>query len=104
LIASLDLLLGWGVARIAASLSALNARLAEQFQARGFTVPAPAARSPHFFGVGLPPGAPKDLAARLAQEGVYLSVRSGKMRVSPHLWIDGEDEARLIAALDRHLG
>lgn len=103
LIASLELLLDWGVERIAATLSALNARLAEQFQARGFAVPAPADRSPHFFGVGLPANAPADLAARLAAEGVYLSVRSGKMRVSPHLWIDQEDEARLIAALDRQL-
>lgn len=102
-IAALELITRLDPARIAASLGALNDRLAAALVARGFTAPAPAARSPHYFGVRLPARAPADLGARLAADHVFVSVRGEKMRIAPHVWIDAEDEARFLAAIDRNL-
>lgn len=102
-VAALELLCAWRPARIAAALQAVNDRLAGALEMRGFDVPARALRSPHYFGVGLPPGAPDDLAARLAASNVFASVRGGRLRIAPHLWIDAEDEARFVAAIDAAL-
>lgn len=104
LLAALRLLRGWRVERIAATLAATNARLIAALEARGFAAPPPERRSPHYFGVRPPAGAPADLAARLAADKAHVSIRGDSMRVSPHLWIDAEDEARFLELLDRHLG
>ncbi len=103
-VAALKLIEAWRPERLAAALATINARLAAALAARGFAPPPEALRSPHFFGVRLPARAPDDLLERLRAERVYVSVRGDKMRISPHLWIDAEDEARFLAALDRHLG
>ena len=100
---AVELLLEWGVDRLASSLEAVNRRLLAGLLERGFTPPASHLRAPHYFGVRLPERAPADLAQRMAADQVYLSVRGAKMRISPHLWIDAEDEARFFSVLDRHL-
>lgn len=102
-IRALELLLEWRPERIAAHLDALNGRLVAALADRGFQPPPDRLRSPHYFGVGLPDHAPADLAQRLAAEQVHVSIRGARMRISPHLWIDAEDEARFIAAVDRAL-
>lgn len=103
-IASLELILGWGVERIAASLAAANRDLAARLAAIGLaTLPEPL-RGAHFLGVRLPPGAPADLVERLAREGVLVSRRGGSLRVTPHLYNDSADADRLVGALARALG
>lgn len=102
-IRAMELLLEWRPERISATLDQLNLRLISALVERGFTTPPEHLRSAHYFGVGLPPGAPADLAQRLAEKKVFVSVRGAKMRISPHLWIDAEDEARFIAAIDEAL-
>ncbi len=102
-IRAMELLLDWRPERIAVTLDQLNRRLIAALSERGFTAPPEHLRSPHYFGVGLPPGAPEDLAQRLAQQKVFVSVRGAKMRIAPHLWIDDEDEARFITAVDTAL-
>ncbi len=102
-VAALKLLLDWRVERIAATLDALNQNLLDELGARGFTPPPEHLRSPHYFGVELPANAPADLAQRMAAEQIYVSVRGPKMRIAPHLWVDEEDVARFLAAVDRHL-
>lgn len=103
-IASLELIAEWTPPRIAERLTAVNDRLSAALVERGFSAPASENRAPHFFGVGLPASAPADLAARLAAERVHVSVRGTKMRIAPHVWIDGEDEARFLAAVEQCLG
>lgn len=100
LLASLRLLNGWGPERISATLTARNRRLAAGFAERGFEPPDERLRAPHYFGLKTPPGTPEDLVQRLAARQVHVSVRNGKLRISPHVWIDDEDEARLFSALD----
>lgn len=98
-VAALDLLLGWGVADIEATLADRCRRLAPRLAALGLAPMPEAARGPHFLTARLPAGAPADLLARLAAAGVHLSARGGSLRITPHLWCDAEDEDRLIAAV-----
>ena len=44
-----------------------------------------------------------DLAERLAEEKVFVSVRGGSVRVSPHLYNTEEDVERLFSVLAKML-
>ena len=44
------------------------------------------------------------LIERLAAESIYVAPRLGRMRISPHVYNDGEDVDRFVAALRRVLG
>ena len=54
-------------------------------------------------GLKLGPGAPEDLAARLAAEGVFVSVRGESVRISPHLYNTEHDVRLLFAVLRKAL-
>ena len=96
-------ILAWGVEEIAASLQEITARIESEAEKLGIeTVPAPM-RAGHMIGLGLDPGAPKDLAVRLAQENVFVSVRGRNLRVSPHLYNTERDVERLFDSLKRHV-
>ncbi|HHC07181.1 MAG TPA: aminotransferase class V-fold PLP-dependent enzyme, partial [Actinobacteria bacterium] len=99
-IAALELVTGWGVVEVAATLADLTAVIAEEAAARGLEVPEPADRAPHIVGLRAPGGFPDDLGAELAARGVYVSIRGDAIRVSPHLYNDVEDVARFFAVLD----
>ena len=52
-------------------------------------------------GLKLGSAAPEDLSARLAAEGVFVSVRGNSMRVSPHVYNTEEDVERLFEVIGR---
>ncbi|MCA1730829.1 MAG: aminotransferase class V-fold PLP-dependent enzyme, partial [Actinobacteria bacterium] len=96
-------ILAWGVDNIADTLSGLTARIEDEARELGMkTVPAER-RAGHMIGLTLDPEAPKDLAARLAQENVFVSMRGRNLRVSPHLHNTEEDVQRLFDSLARHV-
>lgn len=97
-IAALEQLLDWQVERTAASLGAINARIAARLEASGFALPPPATRSPHILGVAVPPGA-SDIVARLAAQQIHISQRGAMLRISPHLHVSEHDIERLCEAL-----
>jgi selenocysteine lyase/cysteine desulfurase len=100
--AALDQILAWGVGEISDSLAPLVAEIASQAEVRGIgTTPAPY-RAPHFIGLRLDPPPPRDLLRRLGEEGLHISLRGETLRVSPHLYNDKADIARLFEGLDRH--
>jgi len=66
---------------------------------RGIEAVPKEARARHMIGLKLGTAAPQDLAARLAAQGVYVSVRGESVRVSPHLYNTERDVERLFAAL-----
>jgi selenocysteine lyase/cysteine desulfurase len=98
--AALERLLGWGVERIAATIAPLTDAVEAGAADLGMRVPGPGRRGPHMTGLRLPRPPAPDLAARLAERGVHVSVRSSSIRVSPHVYNSHEDVARLIDALD----
>jgi selenocysteine lyase/cysteine desulfurase len=102
-IEALRQILAWGVENIAASLRGLTARIEGEAEKLGMeTVPA-SMRVGHMIGLGLGPEAPRDLAIRLAEENVFVSVRGHNLRVSPHLYNTERDVERLFDSLVRHV-
>lgn len=91
-------LLDWGVGNIADTLSALNGRLASTVAKAGFECVAVERRAPHMLGVKVGAQA-SAIAQALKQHGISASFRGDLLRLSPHLWVDAEDEARLAEAL-----
>jgi selenocysteine lyase/cysteine desulfurase len=102
--ASVELILGWGVDRIEATLTQRNRTLAEALEARGLKVGPEADRGPHYLGALLPDSAPSDLIQRLRAEQIYASKRGNRLRITPHLFTSDADVERFLLALDRMLG
>ena len=96
-------ILEWGVENVAETLTGLTGLVEAEARGRGMRVVPAERRVGHMIGLGLDPGAPKDLAARLAGEGVFVSVRGRSLRVSPHVYNTGGDVEKLFDALARHL-
>jgi selenocysteine lyase/cysteine desulfurase len=98
--ASLELLHGWGVANIQATLRRRTAAIAERARAEFAIASVPdARRAGHYLGLRFAGGVPADLTARLAAGNVHVSVRGAAMRVTPHLWNTDADVERLFAVL-----
>lgn len=96
-------LLEWGVTSVAETLAGLTGLVEGEAARRGMRVVPAEKRVGHMIGLGLDPGAPRDLAVRLGGEGVFVSVRGRSLRVSPHLYNTERDVEKLFDALSRHL-
>lgn len=99
--ASIDLLLEVGVDRIWARVRALNDHAAEALRRAGHAVEAPTGDDPARSGsITFRPraGDPVALAERLGAEGIAVSCRRGRVRVSPHFYNTEEELDRLVAA------
>lgn len=103
-LAALEQLLDWTPEAVAASLGAINRRIAARLAEAGAACTPEAGRAPHFLGVRLPGGVPADLNARLAAANVHVSVRGDSLRITPHLHVTAEDEDRLCDVLIREAG
>lgn len=95
----LQQLKAWGVANIAASLTGLNAQIAERLQELGFTPPPSDRRAPHMFGARLPAGYEGDAVAKLRARNVFVSRRGQSIRFAPHLHVTEADVDQLFSAL-----
>ncbi|MBI1237018.1 MAG: aminotransferase class V-fold PLP-dependent enzyme [Alphaproteobacteria bacterium] len=84
---------------------ALNVALLERTRALeeavrplGVTCDTPE-RAAHYLCLALPSDAPGDMAQRLSREGVSVSQRGARLRVTPHLYTDDADIARFADAM-----
>lgn len=101
-IAALEYLGDIGIERLAAHNRSLVSSLRRAVADAGYTVHSREGRSSPFLVYSLPAG--QDPAAhveRLRGEGIHVSVRKGRLRVSPHIHNDEEDVSRFRAALAR---
>jgi len=103
MVAALERLSEWQVARVAERLGQLTRALAERAAEAGLRPGAAAIQAPHIIGFELPADAPADLIERLAGERVHVSRRGDRLRLSPHLHVEAHDLDRFAAALARHL-
>jgi len=102
-VAALRRIHAWGVPRISMTLAGMTGEIAGRAAGLGLgAVPAPL-RAPHYLGLRFPAGMPAGLGAQLASQHVYVSVRGSALRITPHLYNDGEDIDRLIRALSTAL-
>jgi selenocysteine lyase/cysteine desulfurase len=98
-VAALEQILAWRPERIAATIGMHTTSIAAAAAELGFVVAPPEFRSPHMIGLWQRGGVPGELATRLADAKVFVSVRGDAIRVSPHVWTSEEDVGRLLALL-----
>jgi selenocysteine lyase/cysteine desulfurase len=98
-IAALRQLQAWGVPRIAATLAAISARIAQPLQDLGFSVLPVALRAPNILGASLPDGAAGTVVTALRAQDIFISQRGRSLRFAPHLHVDDHDVQRLVQAL-----
>ena len=102
--ASLDLVLTWRPERVAAYCAAITQGAFDRLRSLGVRVEDPRWRSPHLFGLGLPPGARADrLKAALDRRRVGVSFRGASVRVSPNVYNARDDVEALVAAFEEGL-
>jgi selenocysteine lyase/cysteine desulfurase len=92
-------ILDWGVENVSETVGTLTDAIEEEAKKRGIEAIPAQRRARHMVGLKLGSHAPQDLAARLAREGVFVSVRGESVRLSPHLYNTAEEVDRLFAAL-----
>ena len=102
--AALAQILEWGVEAIAERSAALTAEASRLAEASGMESVPRRRLAGHMIGVRLGPRRPPDLAARLAAEGVYASVRGDSLRISPHVYNTASEVERLFGTLSGLLG
>ena len=104
----MEMVAEWGATAIAQRLAMLTERIAQGVRDIGASVPERRLRAPHILSLAFKnpdfgDGMPKGLVARLADEGVYVAARLGRMRISPHVFNDEADADRFVATLTRLL-
>ena len=99
----MEMVAEWGAPAIAARLAMLTGRIADSVRSLGASVLDRRVRAPHILCLGFKDGMPKGLVEGLADDGVYVAARLGRLRVSPHVFNDEADAERFIAALTRRL-
>ena len=93
-------LLAWGVEDIQASLRVLTERVARGAREMRLSVASEELRAGHLVGLRCPGGYRPEVASRLAERRVFVSVRGDRLRVSPHLYNTEADVDRLLEELD----
>ncbi len=103
---SLELLLGFGLEAIAERVLAITDLACERLHEIGAVV-ASIREGDHRSGIvsfELPGQDAGAVRARCLKRGVALAARGGKLRISPHAYVDESDVRRLVAALKREAG
>jgi selenocysteine lyase/cysteine desulfurase len=96
-------ILAWGVPEVAEALGDLTGLIEKEARDRGMQAVPAGRRGAHMIGLKLGPDAPKDLAVRLAEENVFVSMRGRSLRISPHLYNTEADVEKLFDSLARHV-
>src|SRR5215207_1766499 len=97
-------ILAWGIENVSNTIGQLTDLVEKEAKECGIEAVPAEKRARHIIGLGPEgPRAPEDLAARLASDNVFVSVRGGSIRVSPHLYNTERDVERLFNSLLRHL-
>lgn len=99
----MEMVADWGAAAVVERLRMLTDRIADGLSNIGVSVPERRFRTPHILSLSFKDGMLAGLVEGLANQGVYVASRIGRMRVSPHVFNDEADADRFVAALARQL-
>ncbi len=102
-IESLRQILEWGVDNVSGTIGEITDLIETEAARLGIEAVPKGKRARHMIGLKLGPAAPEDLAAQLAAQNVFVSVRGESVRVSPHVYNTEADVQRLFAALEQVL-
>lgn len=98
-IAAMERLLGWGVEEIGATIRDMTSAIASRARALGLGAEPASLRSPHYLSLEWRHGDTGALMEKLAAERIFISLRGGTLRITPHVYNNAEDIERLIAVL-----
>ena len=93
-------ILDWGVENVSETIGELTGLIEERARERNIEAIPAKSRARHMVGLRLGSAVPEDLAARLARERVFVSVRGESVRVSPHLYNTERDVRRLFEVIE----
>ena len=99
--AAMRQILSWGIANIAQTLREKTARIETALSQTQIKPVDKRLRAPHYLGLKFPGGVPDGLAASLAADKIFISVRGSSMRITPHLYTTDHDLMRLIKAIQQ---
>jgi selenocysteine lyase/cysteine desulfurase len=99
--AAMRQILDWGIGNIAETLDKKTKHIENELSHTSITTIDQNRRAPHYLGLRFDGGVPENLAASLAAEKIFVSVRGPAMRITPHLYATDHDIDRLIQALKR---
>ena len=97
--AALDQISEWGIENIQRTLQRNSVMLFTKLEELGLDTLPKEKRSPHFISVKLPDANGQEILSKLADKKIYLSERSGHLRITPHLWNNSDDFSKLLKAL-----
>ncbi len=103
-VTALRQLLDWGVENIYETLTARTTLIADAGRDMGLSSVPLSHRAGHFLGLEFKGGVPKTLLQALAADKIFVSARGNSLRVTPHLYNNDQDTARLIQALEKVTG
>jgi selenocysteine lyase/cysteine desulfurase len=99
----MEMMAEWGGDAIVARLKTLTERIADGLRGTGVRAPDRRFRAPHILSLAFAGGMPGGLVAALAEEGVHVAPRLGRMRISPHVYNDEVDCDRFVGVMTKRL-
>lgn len=97
--AALEQLHDWSIKKIENTLYQNNMIICKGLSELGFEILAEKNRAPHFISARLPGYDGDPLINNLKKNKIFISERSGYLRITPHLWNNEEDFFKLINCL-----
>ncbi|WP_395015402.1 aminotransferase class V-fold PLP-dependent enzyme [Dongia sp.] len=98
---AMELLQGWGAPAVLERLSHLNCLIWREAERHGFGGPRADLRAPHISVVELGERFRGELARQLKEAKVFVTIRGTKMRITPHVYNEDEDIAKLFELANR---
>jgi selenocysteine lyase/cysteine desulfurase len=96
LVASLELFEQWQQRRVAQYLHSISAAFCETMKRAGYAIADQHLRCANIIGLKPPAGVDsQQISAHLRTQKIYVSVRSGTIRISPHMYNDANDFKKL---------
>ena len=97
--AALEQLHDWSIKKIENTLYQNNLIICKGLSELGFEILSEKNRAPHFISARLPGYDGNSLINNLKKNKIFISERSGYLRITPHLWNNEEDFFKLINCL-----
>ena len=97
--ASLEQLHDWGIKNIENTLYENNRIICKGLNELGFDILEENKRAPHFISAKLPSLDGNLVIKKLKMNNIFISERSGYLRITPHLWNNEQDFLKLLECL-----
>jgi len=96
---ALEQILTWGVEEISQTIGTLTGKIIDDTKDLGMAAPPDCLRAPHYLCLRSSLPLPQNLAKELAAKGIYVSVRSTSLRITPHVYNSERDVEQLVRML-----